>query len=86
MASGTIRTLVKQGSISGTTDANSNVRIDTVTKKVVAIKMDDVTGVGHIMGVPFIFYNGYTYAKISTSANGAAVASTNVTGTYWYID
>ena len=86
MASGTIRALVKQGSISGTTDANSNVRIDTVTKKVVAIKMDDVTGVGHIMGVPFIFTNGYTFAKISTTSNGAAVASTNVTGTYWYID
>ena len=86
MASGTIRTLVKQGSISGTTDANSNVRIDTVTKKVVAIKMDDVTGVGHIMGVPFVFHNGYTYAKISTTQTGAAVASTNVTGTYWYID
>ena len=86
MASGTIRTLVKQGSISGTTDANSNVRIDTVTKKVVAIQMDDVTGVGHIMGVPFVFHNGYTYAKISTTTNGAAVASTNVTGTYWYID
>ena len=86
MASGTIPCLVKKGTVSGNTDANSNVRLSTSTQKVVAIRLDDAGG-SHVMGIPFVFWNGQTYMKVLLTNNMATLSSgTAVTGDYWYMD
>ena len=85
MASGVIPAIAISGEFSGTTDPNGNVNLSTASRKVLIAQVLDNSGGGqYLLGIPFIFHNGYTYLHVMAT-NGTTITNKAVKGTYWYV-
>ena len=72
---------LKRTTVSGTTDANGNLRLTAPDMAKIVLFVWD----GNKIFIPF-YYNGSWYARVqSTNAQGTAVTNTAITGEMFYI-